>query len=241
MLCLPCLGTGEFPRGRTCERCSGRGDLPDARLANPMCPYCVGKGRDPFERGKLCSICDGWGRLPERRDPEPVAIPAGGARAAVGATGPGNRVSSGGRGLALPTGVWVAPAVDLEKLLADLTGDVDLCEPRLAGDTLERLRLLARCDLIRVLTQEVDAEAYPHIREFTRELPRFLFRRYGGRVIADRYVLTPSEVVFLRPTGKDESSGLPSAIRVPATMAPEMVEDLRAGFNRMWSAGERLG
>ena len=236
MLCLPCLGTGRYPGERTCPRCGGRGDLPDDRLHNPMCPYCIGKGRDPFHRGKLCSACDGWGRLPRTEErtysahevaadldrPEPMA--------------PDLESSD------LPYASHAPPAPDgLEALLRGLVGDVEVCDPTLDAEFLDRLRLLRRCDLVRVLAHDVDDEVVPRIREFTRELPRFLFRRYAGREIHDRFVLAASEIVFLGPDARDRDGRTPTLIRVPMDVAREMLEDVRMGFNRRWSAGERLG
>jgi hypothetical protein len=95
--------------------------------------------------------------------------------------------------------------------------------------------------MIRVLTHDVDADVLPRIREFTRELPRFLFRQYGGREIRDRYLLTTTEIVFLGPSTDDGNGRSATPIRVPVDVAGEMIEDVRVGFNRLWSAGDRLG
>jgi len=224
MLCIACLGTGEFPGKRTCQRCAGQGDLPDTRLNNPMCPYCIGKGRDRFHKGQLCSVCDGWGRLPSGEDSGPtVDIVHAAPKQPVAETNePGD-------------------PDPLEDVLRSLVGDVEVCDPSLAASSLDSLRLLRRCDLIRVLTHDIDADVLPHIREFTRELPRFLFRRYGGREIRDRYVLTKSEIIFLGPTTEDGNGPPPTLIRVPVEVAGEMIQDVRVGFNRLWSAGNRLG
>ena len=235
MLCLPCLGTGEFPGKRTCRRCAGQGDLPDSRLNNPMCPYCIGRGRDPFHKGQLCSACDGWGRLAGKDDSgRTVDMVRTAPKQPIAETNePGN----------------LDPLYDghpgdrnqLEDVLRSMVGDVEVCDPSLAANSLDRLRLLLRCDMIRVLTQDVDADVLPRIREFTRELPRFLFRRYGGREICDRYVLTTTEIVFLGPSTEDCSGRSATLIRVPVDVAGEMIEDVRIGFNRLWSAGDRLG
>ena len=234
MLCLPCLGSVEFPSGRPCPRCAGGGDLPDTRVTNPMCPYCVGTGRDPFHKGKLCSECDGWGRVSGPadvgRDSDTVHatphVPAGETQES------GNSDS-----------LYVQPTrnpTQLEELLRELAGDVDVCDPSLTEDSLNRLRLLDRCDMIRVLTYDVDADLFPRIREFVLELPRFLFRRYGGREIRDRYLLTGAEVIYLGPGPGDGDDDSPTLIRVPADMAVEMIQDVRVGFNRLWSAGDKL-
>ena len=224
MLCLPCLGKGEFPEKRTCPRCIGRGELPDARLNNPMCAYCVGTGRDPFKKGKLCTICDGWGRLPDKEPSSPAKDSA-----------------SNGRQRQQPTASEPRRSDPLIGVMRDMVGDVEVCDPSLSADSLERLRLLRHCDMIRVLTHDVDADLIPRIREFTRELPRYLFRKYGGREIRDRYLLTPSEIIFVGPR-TEGSNGVPRAvIRVPAELAGEMIQDVRLGFNRLWGAGSRLG
>jgi len=129
----------------------------------------------------------------------------------------------------------------LEDVLRSMVGDVEVCDPSLATSSLDRLRLLDRCDLIRVLTHGVDANVLPRIREFTRELPRFLFRRYGGREISDRYVLTTTEIFFLGPSTEDGNGRSPTLIRVPVDVAGEMIQDVRVGFDRLWRAGDRLG
>lgn len=231
MLCLPCLGSGEFPSGRPCPRCAGGGGLPDTRATNPMCPYCVGTGRDPFHKGRLCFACDGWGRLPGPADPELAsetapAVPHEPARES------GESVS--------PCGPTPQSPIELEDLLRELAGDVDVCDPSLDEDSLHRLRLLDRCDMIRVLTYGVDADVFPRIREFVRELPRFLFRLYGGREFRDRYLLTSSEIIFLGPRPGDGGDDSPTLIRVPAQVAGEMIQEVRVGFNRLWSAGNKL-
>ncbi len=235
MLCLPCLGTGEFPGRRTCRRCAGQGDLPDTRLNNPMCPVCIGKGRDPFHKGQLCSVCDGWGRLPGEEDSgRTVDMVRAVPKQPVAETDePGDPDPLYDRHPGNPN--------ELEDVLRSMVGDVEVCDPSLAAVSLDRLRLLRRCDMIRVLTDDVDADVVPRIREFTRELPRFLFRRYGGREIRDRYLLTTTEIVFLDPSTKDGNGRSPTLIRVPVDVAGEMIEDVRVGFNRLWSAGARLG
>ena len=163
MLCLPCLGSGEFPSGRPCPRCIGGGELPDTRLANPMCPYCVGTGRDRFHKGKLCSACDGWGRVADPAEAGRVADTAQAAprRSARKASETGDSGSPRGSTRRNPT--------QLEDLLREMAGDVDICDPSLNEGSLDRLRLLDRCDMIRVLTHDVDANALPRIREFVRE------------------------------------------------------------------------
>jgi len=235
MLCLPCLGTGEFPGKRTCQRCAGQGDLPDSRLKNPMCPYCIGRGRDPFHKGQLCSVCDGWGRLPGEED---YGRTVDMVRAASKQPGPETNEPGDSDP---PYDGHPGNPNQLEDVLRSMVGDVEVCVPSLAANSLDRLRLLLRCDMIRVLTQDVDADVLLRIREFTRELPRFLFRRYGGREISDRYVLTTTEIVFLGPSTEDGNGRSATLIRVPVEVAGEMIEDVRIGFNRLWSAGDRLG
>ncbi len=219
MLCLPCLGSGEFPSGSACSMCHGRGDLPDTRASNPMCPFCIGTGRDPFQKGKLCSACEGWSRLP----------------------GPAEAAGVVDTKLPAPPAAPTSAGADpLQELLPELAGDVDICDPSLDEDSLDRLRLLDRCDLIRVLTHEVPTAALPRIREFVRELPRFLFRQYGGRQLRDRYVLTSSEIIFVRPLDPAQADESPGLIRVPESFAREMIQEVRLGFNRSWSAGSTL-
>jgi len=235
MLCLPCLGTGQYPGNRTCPTCAGRGELPDDRAHNPMCPFCIGTGRDPFQKGRVCAACGGWGRASSKQTP-----PAGEALSAARPAQP--EPSSNGRGASEPStnGPAATPSTRLEDLLRDMVGDVDICEPSLDEKGLDGLRALRRCDLIRVLAYEVDADVALRIREFTRELPRFLFRRYRGREIHDRFLLTPGEVVFIGPRAADGDEP-PGVVRVPARLAREMIEDVRLAFDRRWSAGDRLG
>jgi hypothetical protein len=218
MLCLPCLGSGEFPSGRRCPMCQGRGDLPDTRVGNPMCPFCIGTGRDPFHKGRLCSACDGWSRLPGPAEAARIADTQPPAPADPTARGPD----------------------PLQKLLQELAGDVDICHPSLDEDSLDHLRLLDRCDMIRVLTYDVQAAALPRVRDFVRELPRFLFRQYCGRELRDRYVLTTSEIVFVGPMNSGETADSAGLIRVPEAFAGEMIQEVRLVFNRLWSAGNTL-
>lgn len=233
MLCLPCLGTGRYPGTRTCPTCSGRGELPDDRVHNAMCPFCIGTGRDSFRKGSVCSACEGWGRVASRKDP----VAAGGAeppRPKSASNGSGNPDRSVDQ-------CEASPSDRLDDLLRNLVGDVDVCEPSLDAEGLRRLRSLSRCDLIRVLAHDVDGDVARRVREFTRELPRFLFRRYRGRQIYDRYVLTPGEIVFLGPGAEDGDTGTPELIRVPFSVARDMIEDVRLDFDRRWAAGDRLG
>lgn len=235
MLCLPCLGSGEFPSGRPCPRCIGGGELPDTRLTNPMCPYCVGTGRDRFHRGKLCSACDGWGRVAGSADSGRVTDTAQTVPRVP--DGKGQETESS----AAPGGLKPGNLTELEHLLQEMAGDVDVCDPTLNEESLDRFRLLDRCDMIRVLTYDVDANALPRIREFVRELPRFLFRLYGGRELRDRYMLTSTEIIFLGPSPRgDEGDDSPALIRVPANVAGEMIQEVRLGFNQLWGAGNKL-
>lgn len=235
MLCIPCLGTGEFPGKRTCRRCAGEGDLPDTRLNNPMCPYCIGKGRDRFHKGQLCSVCDGWGRLPGKEETEHTVdkVHATPKKPVAGPEERGDRDP--------PYDGHTGDPNRLEDVLRSMVGDVEVCDPSLTKSSLDRLRLLDRCDLIRVLTHDVEADVLPRIREFTRELPRFLFRLYGGREIRDRYVLTTTEIFFLGPSTEGGNGRSPTLIRVPVEVAGEMIQDVRIGFDRLWRAGDRLG
>jgi hypothetical protein len=121
-----------------------------------------------------------------------------------------------------------------------MAGDVDICDPSLNEGSLDRLRLLDRCDMIRVLTHDVDANALPRLREFVRELPRFLFRLYGGRELRDRYLLTSTEIIFLSPGPSDGNDDSATLIQVPADVAGEMIQEVRLGFNQLWSAGNKL-
>lgn len=233
MLCFPCLGSGVFPERRACAMCGGAGELPDTRLTNPMCPFCVGTGRDSFHKGKLCVACEGWGRVASPEDKESAAEPAPAAHPEPVA-GTTERESTSAH-VETPH-----HESKLEDLLRDLAGDVDVCYPSFDAESLDRCRLLDRCDLIRVLTYEVEAETLPRIREFVRESPRFLFRRYGGREIRDRYLLTSSEVIFVGPGPADGNGDSPALIRVPTDMAGEMIQDVRLEFNRLWAAGDTL-
>jgi hypothetical protein len=95
--------------------------------------------------------------------------------------------------------------------------------------------------MVRVLTHGVEEKALPRIRTFTREFPHFLFRRYMGRAIRDRYFLSSDGITFLDPRREAIVDELETVIRVPATVAAEMIEDVRVGYNRMWRAGDRLG
>ncbi len=233
MLCLPCLGRGEFPRGRCCPRCDGSGNLPDTRLTKPMCPFCVGTGRDSFRKGRLCSACDGWGRVHGPADTERATETTHTApRKPAGDTEECDSASL--------QGAAVQHANDLENLLCELMGDVAVCYPSFTEESLAGFRLLTRCDLIRVLTCDVEADLLPNIREFVQELPRFLFRRYGGREIRDRYLLTSTEVIFMGPGAADHNGHSPTLIRVPVDVAGEMIQDVRLAFNRLWAAGNSL-
>lgn len=235
MLCLPCLGTGQYPQGRTCRRCGGRGELPGDRLHDPMCPYCIGTGRDPFHRGSLCACCDGWGRKSDQEQPsraEDVRV----------AAPPVTDVEGGSDGPGAP-GEASDPEVRgrLEDLLEGMGGDVEVSEPSLGVESLRRLRFLRNCDLVRVLAYDVDRETLSGVRGFTRELPLFLFRRYRGRELRDRYVMASNEIVFLEPQPRGGGEGGSRLIRVPASFAGEMIEDVRSTFDRVWRAAERLG
>jgi hypothetical protein len=200
-----------------------------------MCPYCIGTGRDPFQKGKLCSVCEGWARVP---DEETAPLPsAGRTEGSVTSRKGESEASSAG----VQSGVPTARARSLEDLMRDLAGDVDVCEPVLASDAFDRLHLLRHCDMIRVLAHEVEEPLLTRIRSYTKEFPHFLFRRYVGRAIRDRYLLTPVEVLFLSPRTDDGNGHQETMIRVPATIAGEMVEDVRVGYNRMWRAADRLG
>jgi hypothetical protein len=138
-------------------------------------------------------------------------------------------------------GLPAARVRSLEDLMRDMAGDVDICEPVLASDAFDRLHLLRHCDMVRVLAHEVEEPLLTRIRSHTSEFPHFLFRRYVGRAIRDRYLLTPVEVLFLSPRTEDGNGHQQTMIRVPATIAGEMIEDVRAGYNRMWRASDRLG
>lgn len=233
MLCLPCLGSGEFPKGRSCPRCGGGGDLPDTRLEKPMCPFCVGTGRDPFRKGKLCEVCDGWGRVPgPAKSGQAAETTHDTPRDSAGETYEGDSASLSVETPHHPN--------RLEDLLRDLVGDVDVCYPSFTTESLDHFRLLERCDMIRVLTCDVEADVLPRIREFVRVWPRFLFRRYGGREIRDRYLITCTEIIFVGPSPEDANGHSPTLIRVPADVAGEMIQDVRLGFNRLWGAGNTL-
>jgi hypothetical protein len=163
------------------------------------------------------------------------------ANVALDVSEPGLREETGlAASVGLPSAT-AAESLGLDDLYRDLMGDVDVCEPAITEASLDRLRLLRRCDMIRVLTQGVDDRLIPLFRGFTRELPRYLFRRYEGRPLHDRYILTPTEIVFLAPPREVADGESPALFAVPVGAAGEMIQEMRLGFNRLWGAGERLG
>lgn len=219
MRCPPCVGTGvgRSPQG-TCELCGGRGTLPDdPSLAEP-CNFCLGTGIGSDPRG-FCDVCKGYGRLPGLSDvanpnaPFVFFVEAGQPRTAY---------------------------LELAELFKGVSGKIEICDPYYGTGSLLRLDLLKHCSPIRFLTKNADrneAAILPRaIQEWKRQHGATEFREDTGSELHDRYIVTDAELILLGHGLKDVGNKDSFIVRIPTSLAGDMVQSVRDSFEQKWAS-----
>ncbi len=218
MQCPPCLGTGMSRSLQgPCELCSGRGVLPDDPSLTEPCSLCLGTGLARSLQG-FCEVCKGYGLLPPlSSEPNPDApfvffVESGQPRTAH---------------------------LELSALFQEVTGDIRICDPYYGTGSLFRLDLLKHCSSIKFLTKNADRQEtaiLPRaIKEWKRQHATTEFRENAGADLHDRYILSDAEIILLGHGLKDVGNKDSFVVRIPSSIASDMVSSVRDSFEDKWS------
>ena len=223
MKCPPCNGTG-IGRGAhgTCHLCGGRGTLPDDPSLTEKCSFCLGTGIGSDSFG-LCHVCKGYGRLrahsetPDANAPFVFFVEAGQPRTAH---------------------------LELAELFKDVTGEIRICDPYYGTGSLLRLDLLKHCSPIKFLTKNADrndAHLLPRaLQEWKRQHGATEFRENVGTDLHDRYILSDTELILMGHGLKDIGNKDSFVVRIPSSLAPDMVVSVRSSFDQKWANGNSI-
>ena len=218
MRCPPCIGTGISRMGQgRCELCAGRGVLPDDPTLTERCNLCFGTGLARDSSG-FCEVCHGYGLLPPlSSQPNPNApliffIEAGQPRTAH---------------------------LELSALFHEVAGDIRICDPYYGTGSLLRLDLLKHCSSIRFLTKNADrneSAILPRaIQEWKRQHGTTEFREDTDSALHDRYILSDIEIILLGHGLKDVGKKDSFVVRIPTSLAGDMVQSVRDSFDDKWA------
>jgi hypothetical protein len=214
--CPSCHGDGlERASYALCSVCKGRGILPDDRIDQPICAACKGDGlqRASYD---VCTVCGGWGRLPAELSTQ---------------TGPLVFFVEAGKPRTAHTG--------LVSMFQTLRGSLRIADPYYGTGSLLRLDSLIHCSPIMFLTQNADRNERPFlaraVTEFQTQHPQLTVRRDASGTLHDRYILSEDELILLGHGLKDVGNKDSFAIRIPKSMAEELLKTVRDTFDAKWS------
>jgi len=214
---------GRFPGAYDkCTVCEGTGTLPDSRISNPDCPVCKNHpGRFPG-RYDICSQCDGWGKL---RDEDVVA-------------------KKNLTIMVLKEGKPHTAHSEIADIFKDLSGVIRVCDPYYGTGSLSRLELLQECQSIMFLTKKPDSSEKTYINkrieEFNEEYPQFKFRKFKGKGLHDRYILSKEKLIILGQGIKDVGKKESFALVVDRSILGHIIDDLIQSFDNKWANSESI-
>lgn len=220
MQCRLCRGRGrDVVTGGFCSLCKGRGKVPDDPNRTEQCVLCNGWGRDSVT-GRICQVCGGYGILaPVVTDTTPADAPLV---------------------FFVEAGTPRTVHIHLQDIFRHLSGEVCICDPYYGMGSLLRLDLLKHCSPIKFLTQKPnqnEKQTLPKaLQEWKSEHGNVEFRRYGGRDLHDRYVLSQYELILLGHGLKDVGSRDSFIIRITRELADDLIKDIRDSFDTKWQS-----
>ena len=128
----------------------------------------------------------------------------------------------------------------LQKVFAELTGSVQVCDPYYGTGSLLRLDLLANCKEVRFLTRTPDSgekAILPRaIAEFKKENPHMHFRCSELGDFHDRFVLSDTEIILLGHGLKDLGNKESFVVRLPDSLAHDVIATARFSFELKWNS-----
>ena len=218
--CRLCLGRGLFPLGSSgrplCPVCHGRKRIDDSQLGPNECPRCSGRGLEYGTHDQACATCSGTVRLPNEGD-RVVLVKAGNISDA---------------------------RASLDTILAELRGEVAVCDPYYGRSSLARLANLVSCNCIQFLTQKPDdkEKSFIDVRftEFQKDYSHFIIRRATGPELHDRYVLTADEMILLGHGLKDIGKKDSFILRLHRNALGDMFNGAWQLFRDRWASAAPL-
>lgn len=225
MKCRPCSGTGiGLSTDGTCVLCHGMGEVPDDPTRTRMCPSCKGTGIGLRTDG-LCVVCQGYGYV------APVVQPS---------------QLEGPPVIFFKSGQPRTAHLKIDELFRGLTGQLCVCDPYYGTGSLLRLDSLANCAPIRFLTKHPDRN-----EEKRGILPRALaewktqhgginFRESSTNDLHDRYLLTDNELILMGHGLKDVGNKDSFLIRIPTSIAVDIVKSVRTQFDQEWDKASAI-
>jgi hypothetical protein len=219
MKCRPCNGTGVGRNAHgNCILCGGRGTLPDDPSLIEKCNRCNGTGIGSNNVG-LCQVCKGYGLLrPHSPVPDPNAFNV----------------------FCIEAGKPRTAHLGLAELFKDVTGEIRICDPYYGIGTLLRLDSLKHCSPIKFLSKQCDkseAQLLPRaLKEWQRQHGDVEFRENVGTDLHDRFILSDSELILLGHGLKDVGNKDSFVVRIPSSLAGDMLKSVRNSFDAKWTS-----
>ena len=248
--CPPCDGTG-FAWGirydGKCPLCKGERLLPNSRANLPTCHFCNGRGKKDGIMPQLCPECGGWGN----REPSYVSDPNQRLAQLVSELGVRQHISedltqseSKVQILQINAGRPNSAHMEVAELFGALSGLAMVCDPYYGQGSLARLSEIDSCSSVRVLTSKPDSKEKSflpkRLEEFTKEYPQFEFRKYKGKELHDRYIVTDDNLILMGHGLKDIGGKESFVVKLDRSLAGDTIDSLKNSFDSKWNAAEPL-
>jgi len=227
MKCAACKGRGIHPgySSKICEVCKGIGELSDERINNSECRPCKGTGIHPGYSTKICEVCGGWGLTKNNQNESYLQ-------------------SNGLSVFFVESGKPRTAHLDIRELLKNLNGTVRICDPYYGTASLYRLDLLKQCKEILFLTSKPDSKEKEFISkaisEFKKEHGSFLFKKTNSKTLHDRFILSDSEIILLGHGLKDIGNKESFVVRLPKSLAGDIIDQVKISFDEKWKVANEL-
>jgi hypothetical protein len=132
---------------------------------------------------------------------------------------------------------------DLGRLLADLRGDVRVCDPYYGVRSLETLELFPTTSAVQLLTSrttESQAKLAGPLKDFRKERPSVEIRLAPPGDVHDRYVLTDRRILIVGHGLKDVGTKESFVVALDRVLAPDLLDSVRRSFDEKWQTATPL-
>jgi hypothetical protein len=134
--------------------------------------------------------------------------------------------------------------LELAELFKDVTGEIRICDPYYGKGSLLHLDLLKHCSPIKFLTKNPDrneVHLLPRLlHDFKRQHRATEFRENAGTDLHDRYILSGTELILMGHGLKDVGNKDSFVVRIPSSLAPDIVVSVRSSFDQKWANGKPI-
>ena len=133
---------------------------------------------------------------------------------------------------------------ELHEILGELQGTIRICDPYFGVRTLDALEMIRDDREVRFLTAHISGDAarvQGPLQDFRKERPKTELRRHDGpSELHDRYVLSDSMLLLVGHGLKDIGGKESFVVAVPRSLASDLLEEVRGGFDRRWGTSKPL-